>query len=105
VSDDSTFDQSPDLGPDYPTYPELPQVVRVDGPPLVGTNVYPAFVQQWSPPLTLRDREPCLVWEPNGIVLGPGFYDCRLVTSYLGLPLYVTTCCVPAASSSSSSSA
>ena len=100
---DSTNLHAPDFGPREPVYPELDQVNLVTGAPLPGTNIYPAVTQQYSTPLTLRNREPCYVTEPNGIRLGPGYYDCRLVSSYLGLPLYATTCCVPAPSSSSSS--
>jgi hypothetical protein len=51
------------------------------------------FIQQWNPLLTLRDREPCLVWEPNGIHLNNGYYDARLVGSCSLLPLLVTWCC------------
>ncbi len=102
MSDESTNTVAPFLGPELPTYPELPQIIRVTGP-AVG-SVYPGFVQQWTPPLALRDREPCYIWEPNGITLGPGFYDSRLDGSYLGLPLFVTTCCPSGVSSSSSGS-
>ncbi len=101
---DSDNTTPPFFGPELPTYPELPQIVRVTGGPLGGANVYSAFVQQWTPPLSLRDRESCYVFEPNGIRLGPGFYDSRLDGSYLGLPLFVTTCCPSGNGSSSSSS-
>ena len=97
---DSTLAQPPDFGPTWPVYPELPQLIRVSGPAVTG-NVYPGFVQQFASPLSLRDREPCYLIEPNGILLGPGYYDSRLVTSYNGLPLFATTCC-PTGSSSSS---
>jgi hypothetical protein len=102
---DSTNDQPPDLGPGKPTYPHLPQICRVANSALAGTSppVYPAFVQQFVPPLSLRDREACFVVEPNSLPLGGGFYDCRLVGSYNGLPLFATTCC-PAGGLSSSSS-
>jgi hypothetical protein len=92
---ESTANQAPDLGPTLPIYPELPQILRVTSPALAGTSppVYPALMQQYAPPLMMRDREPAYVWEPNGFPLGPARYDCRLVGSYLGLPLYATTCC------------
>lgn len=80
------------MGPTQPTYPHLPQFCRITSGS-VGSNVYPAFTCQWAPPLAMRDREACYVWEPNGIALQPGFYDCRLVGNYLGLPLYATSCC------------
>jgi hypothetical protein len=99
----STEIQPPDFGPTQPVYPELPEVVRVSGPS-IGSNVYPAFLSQWTPPLVLRDRVPVYAWEPNGIVLGPGYYDCRLVGSYLNLPLYAVTCCPTGPFSSSSKS-
>ncbi len=85
----------PDFAPGLPVYPELPQFCRVTGPasPGLGDNVYQAFIQQWTPPLTLRDREPCFVWEPNNIFLTPGYYDCRLVGSLSGEPLLATNCC------------
>ncbi len=97
--DDSDNLQPPFLGQEFALYPELPQLVRVDQP---GNGVYSGFVQQWTPPLSLRDREACFVWEPNGITLSPGYYDCRLVGNYLGAPLFVTTCCQASSSSSSS---
>lgn len=96
----STNDAPPFLGPTSPTYPQVSQVVRVYGPPLAG-NVYQAFIQQWNPTLQLRDREAVYVWEPNGIVLTAGFYDARLIGSYLGLPLLATWCCPQPVSSSS----
>lgn len=63
-----------------------------------GRNIYLAYTQQFTPPLNFRDREACYVIEPNGNLLGPAIYDCRLVGSYppgdpLALPLYATTCC------------
>jgi hypothetical protein len=100
---ESTNDLPPFLGPEAPVYPELTQVCLVDAPALPG-NVYPAAVCQFVPPLSLRARERCYVHEPNGIALGPGYYDCRLVSSYLGLPLLVTHCCPVGAFASSSSS-
>lgn len=92
------------LQPDLPNYPPLPQMVRVVAPS-VGGNVYPAVVQQYTGLLTFRSREPCYVVEPNGVTLSPAIYDCRLVGSYLGLPLYATACCVSGDFSSSMSSA
>jgi hypothetical protein len=101
---DSTNTQAPDLGPGAPVYPPLAQLVRVTGPALGGTSprVYPCAVSQFVPPLSLRDREPAYVFEPNGQALFPGgYYDCRLVGAYNALPLYATVCC-PAGGSSSS---
>ena len=91
---ESTADQAPDFGPAFPVYPELPQILRVTGGPAAG-NVYTAFVQQYNPsaPLTFRDREACYLTEPNGVILVPGYYDGRLVGSYLTLPLFAVTCC------------
>jgi len=95
----STNDQPPFIGPGLPFYPQISQVVRIGSDAPLGSNVYPGFIQQWTPNLTLRDREACYLWEPNGIKLNPGYYDGRLVTNYQGLPLLVTWCC-PSASSS-----
>lgn len=95
---------APFFGPQNPFYPELPQVLRVSGGAIAG-NVYPAFnTQRNGLALELRDREASYVWEPNGIVLQAGYYDCRLIGSHLGLPLYATTCCPVSASSASASS-
>lgn len=105
---DSTNTNPPFFGPTLPVYPELPQIVKVTGPALDGTSpgVYPCLVQQYVQPLTLRDREPSYVTEPNGVALAVGaYYDCRLVTNYLGLPLYATSCCVIGSPGSSSSAA
>jgi|SRR6516164_4725805 hypothetical protein len=100
---DGTNTQAPHLGPELPLYPELPQLVRVTGPALVGTPIpiFPCLVQQYAGGLTLRDREPAYVFEPNKYPLGPAIYDCRLVGSYSGLPLYATICCTTGSSSSS----
>lgn len=103
--DNSTNNQPPALGPGYPTYPELPQILRVSGGKVfaswAGVWVTPAYTQQFVPPLSLRDREPCWVVEPNNVDLKVGtYYDCRLVGSFTqtgaeadALPLYATTCC------------
>jgi hypothetical protein len=114
---DNTNLQTPDFGPSFPTYPDLEQLCRVSASALVGTSpaVYPAFVDQFNPPLGFRDREPCYVVEPNRVTLGPGHYDCRLIGAFptpghtlFGtipqLPLYATTCCVLGSFSSSSAS-
>ncbi len=98
---DSTEIQPAYLGPTTPDYPEVAQIARIYGDRLIGTNIYPAYIQQAITGPALRDREACYVWEPNGIKLGPGYYDCRLVSSYAGLPLLVTYCCVALSSSSS----
>jgi hypothetical protein len=108
---DSSNLQPPAFGPQFPIYPELPQLNRVTGPAIAGTgpafgtlSIYPATTQQWQPPLSLRDRESAYVVEPNNFPLSPGVYDCRLVSSYNGLPLYATSCCITGSSSSASSS-
>lgn len=59
----------------------------------IETSMCLGYIQQLSAPLTLRDRELVVVWEPNGITLNPGYYDARLVGSYLSVPLLVTWCC------------
>lgn len=59
----------------------------------VQANIYLAYMQQWNPLLQLRDRELVYLYEPNGIVLRPGYYDARLVGVYNLLPLLVTWCC------------
>lgn len=94
---------NPDFQTPLPTYPELPQLVRVTNRAIVG-NVYPAITQQYAGNLTFRDREPCYVIEPNGVILSASIYDCRLVGSYLDLPLYATTCCVAGVAPGNSSS-
>lgn len=109
--------QPPALSPSLPVYGALEQIVRPVAPAITG-NVYPAVVCQYAGELAFREREPCYIWEPNGVVLGPGYYDCRLVDSFPHegtplygtiptLPLYATTCCsageFPSSSSSSSS--
>ncbi len=94
-------DNPPILTPPLPNYPELPQLVRVSAPS-IGNNVYPGFVLQYGGSLSFRDREPCYLWEPNGVALSPAVYDCRLIGSYNSLPLFVTSCCVSRSFSSSS---
>lgn len=114
---DNTNLGTPDFAPGLPLYPDLEQLCRVSAAALAGTSpaVYPAFVDQFNPPLGFRDREACYVVEPNRIVLGPGHYDCRLIGSFptaghalfgviAQLPLYATTCCVAGSFGSSSSS-
>src|ERR1019366_9405294 len=94
---------APRLQPPLPGYPLLRQMVRVSAQ--LG-SVYGSYVQQASG-AALRDREPCYVWEPNGIGLSPGTYRSRLVGSYNGpwgpLPLFAVSaaCCRPAGFSSS----
>lgn len=106
---DSTNLQPPWLGPNPPLYPELPELIEAAGVALPGTNIYPAFIRQFTPPMGTRRRVPCYLHEPNGVQLYPvqvpnPIYDARLVSSYQGLPLYAATCCLPAVSASSSSS-
>lgn len=108
---DSINTLPPDFGPSYPDYPAIDSFVRTTGPALAGLNVYPAIAQQpvFSGGLpAFRDRETVWLFEPNGIVLGPGFYDARLIGSYPpgqagAVPLYATVCCVSGKFSSSSS--
>ncbi len=102
---DSVEAVPPDFGPQLPYYPQINQFCRVSGRAQMG-NVYPGFISQavLTGLPSFRDRESCFVWEPNGISLSAGWYDCRLVGSYQGIPLLVTNCC-PSGSSSSSSSA
>lgn len=97
--------EAPVLQPPLPDYPDLPQIVMVTGNS-IGNNVYPAKVQQYSGSLTLRSRETCYVWEPNSIALSVNaYYDCRLIGSHLGLPLFAASCCVTGTVPSSSASA
>lgn len=93
---------APLLQPDLPNYPILEQFVRVTGN-TIGGGIYPCVVCQYSGSLTMRDREPAYVKEANGTALTPSYYDCRLVGSHLGLPLFMAGCCVSGTFSSSSS--
>ncbi len=95
--------EPPLLQPDLPNYPIIDQIVRVSAPS-IGGNVYPAVIQQYNGSLGFRDRTICYVVEPNGVLLSAALYDCRLVGSYLGLPLFAATCCVGSGGFSSSSS-
>ncbi len=85
----------PRIGPQFPINPGLLEMVRPYAGN-IGNNVYPAYVGQTvagtSPPV-LRDRVQVYLWAPNGEVLGLQWYGARLVSSYLGLPLYATWCC------------
>jgi len=95
--------RTPQAEPAWPVYPGLEQLVRTTGGSFTqgGLTYYMAFTQQFSPPLGLRDREPCYVYEPNRFLLPAAIFDCRLVGSIQGLPLYATTCCRAGSSSSS----
>lgn len=104
---DSSNTQPPAYGPTFPTFPGLDELVRVTGGALPGTSprVYPGFIQQFTPPLNLRDRVAVYVEEPNNLALVVGVYDCRLIGSYppddpAARPLYAVCCC-PTGSSSS----
>lgn len=92
---------APQLLSDLPNYPLVDQLCQVTAP-TIGNNIYPAVTQQYTGSLTFRGRELCYVQEPNGVRLGPQIYDCRLVGSHLGLPLYATTCCLSGTFPSSS---
>jgi hypothetical protein len=82
-------------------YPELLQVVRIYARLAIG--VYAAYVAQYADNLLFRDREACYVVEQNSVILRAGYYDCRLVGSYNGLPLFATNCCPTGTFSSGSS--
>jgi hypothetical protein len=104
---DSTDLTQPFLGQELPIYPQVNDLVRVYAPAIFGSNTYPCFIQQCvitGGVPTMRDRVPAYLFEPNGISLGPGIYDARLMTSFAGLPLYVTNCCPLGGSVASSSS-
>jgi len=94
---------APRLQPDLPNYPVIDQMARVSAPS-IGNNVYPAMIVQYDGVLGFRDRTPCYIVEPNGVQLSPAIYDCRVVGSYLGLPLLAATCCVSGSFTNSSSS-
>src|SRR5437870_574361 len=95
----SPFD-SPLLRGDLPLYPHLIQTVRVTaatvpGPAgygsssFIGPVLYVGAVQQLrTDTIMLRDREPCLVNDLNGLGLAPGYYNGRLAGSYNSLPVY-----------------
>lgn len=107
----STNDQPPFFGPELPLYPVINDFVRIDTPP-DDNGVYGGWLRQLASnnPPRFRDRVRVYVFDPNNNLLGPGDYDCRLVSDYLGvldsqrLPLYATTCCPFFFESSSSSS-
>lgn len=88
----------PNFAPALPTYPQLDQLLLVTGGSVGttgdGKRIYPAVASQVDPAvLVTRQREACYVFEANNIQLNQLIYDCRLVGSYLGLPLYATGCC------------
>ena len=98
---DSSNTQPPIIGPQFPTYPHLMQVVRVTGTTVpgpsgyasssaLGPSLYVGFVQQTVPAtLLLRDREPCFVNDVNRQGLAPGYYsNARLSSNYQSLPVY-----------------
>lgn len=77
----------------YPVHPQVCRVTKntVAGPLNSRVTVYlSSTVQFQTSDLHPRDREPCYVLEPNGRTLLPGYYYCRLIGSYLDLPLYAT---------------
>jgi hypothetical protein len=93
------------LGPGFPIYPPVRQIVRAVTP---AGLVWSGYTEQWNK--GFRDREQCFIYEPNGIQIVPGSYKARLVGNYSGLPLYVLSlaCCQPMSffvGSSSSSAA
>ena len=94
----SVGNQPPFFGPKHPIYPQVDQLVRIDGP-AVATDIYPGYIQQYKDGAP-RDREECYVHEPNGDELFDGrYYLARLVSSHEGLPLLATACCGPGSGS------
>jgi len=98
--------REPNYDRGLPVYPPLIQVCRVTAvlvsPPSRGSSssgapgavIYAAFTEQVDPlTLTARDREACLVVDLSSVGMPPGYYNCRLVGNYLGLPLYSASCC------------
>jgi hypothetical protein len=96
--------QPPFLGPQFPIYPHLMQLIRVtDATPIPtssssssssiqGNYVFAAKTQQQlDVTVAVRDREDCYLYDPNGTDLIEHIYTARLVGSYAGLPLYATT--------------
>jgi hypothetical protein len=83
------YDLSPDLLPILPGYPVHIQLVRVQSASSgTGGVVTQGFVQQYTPNLNLRDREPCYIFNAAGGSLAAGVYIARLVGNYGSLPLY-----------------
>lgn len=89
------------LQPNLPNYPVHIQVCRVTAStvsmPSISSSssavglIYVSFTEQVNTEtLALRDREPCLVLDPNGAGLSTGYYVCRLIGNYNTLPLYAT---------------
>ena len=93
----------PNLRPDLPIYPVHSQLIRVTGTivsgptqaaQVAGSSVlssiyYVAFVQQrMTDTGMLRDREPCLAQDVNGLGLIAGFYHGRLAGNHSALPVY-----------------
>ena len=99
----------PPEDPGLPVYPNLEELCRVTGGPVGSTadgkRVYPALLQQFSPPVGLRDRVAVYLMEPNNVALGQGIFDARLIGAWPSdapgsLPLFATSCCVSGSSSS-----
>jgi hypothetical protein len=107
----STNIQAPFFGPRLPEYPILRQIVRI-GSSSSSTSgsgsVYSGWIEQSLGNLpALRDREACIVLEPNGLSLSPGSYHkARLIGNYDGLPLLAVSvlCCTAIAFGISSGS-
>lgn len=98
----------PKLRPDLPVYPGALQLLRVTSATIPGpsggvssgigtgniapTVLYVAETQQSrTDTLSPRDREPCLVLDPSGLGLLPGYYLGRLVNTYQSLPVYMVS--------------
>lgn len=105
--------QPPFLGPQFPSYPNVLEIVRNTGNVEI-PNLYQAYIQQLDttasgPKPVLRDRSPVWLWDANGTTAAKkgGYYRGRLVGTYTGslgtLPLYFLglMCCAGPSSSSS----
>ena len=92
-----------------PIYPVHTQLIRVTGTTVGGPAgtaqvagssflsgiYYVAFVQQRRTDTgMMRDREPCLAQDVNGLGLIPGYYDGRLSGTLTGLPVYAISATV-----------
>lgn len=90
----NTSDQRSYLGPQFPIYPPLLQILRVTGAPT--GSLYPAVVETLNPDTLLYiDRESVWAFDINAGTLTTGERYFARVTGYTsGKPLYqVTGCC------------
>lgn len=99
MRDDSSNGQASWLGPGFPIYPQITQLVRLTGASVLlgGITFWPGFTRQYTPPGGFRDREACYAVEANGRTPAAGTYEARLVgsagNSPDSRPLYAVTCC------------